>query len=99
MHTGEATKQAHLGRRKGDWLLFWLREEPGRSSRFLVQRAGWRKTKQEVLKSPKAFRAPSGTENEAQGQSSAQSLLEGRSWSTFLLREGGMEGSSVLWNS
>lgn len=36
---------------------------------------------EEVLKSFKAFKAPSGTENEVQRQSSAPSLLEGRLWS------------------
>lgn len=86
----EAAKQAHLGRRKGDWLLFWLQVEPKRSSRFLVQRPEWRKTKQEVLKSSEAFSVPSGTENEVQGQSSAQSLQEGVL--EHLLAERGWDG-------
>ena len=48
----EATEQAHLGRRKGNWLPFWLPKEPGGSVCFIISRAGRRKTKQGRFSSP-----------------------------------------------
>lgn len=81
MYIRQAAKQAHLGRRKANWLFFWLPEEPGGSSCFLIRRAGRRKTKQRKFSSPPMLltcivRQTAG--NEIQMPSSAQGLLRGR---------------------